>query len=384
MIKISDDILQLKCETVALRRCIHQCPERGFREYKTSELIRQKLSEYGVDEIHTSAKTGVIGVLKGISGKHTTAFRADMDGLPIQEDSTCAYKSLNEGCMHACGHDGHTAALLGFVKYAVQNRSQIYDHLVFIFQPAEEGPGGAEVMVSEGIIEKFQIDRIVGMHIFPEYLQGKVAAKAGALMARNGEVEITVTGQKAHGAMPHKGQDAIVAASNFVIAAQSIMNRSIDPMKSAVFTMGKIYGGEASNVIADEVHIRGTIRAFSDDVYETLVKRIEDIAKGTGEAYNCEIKVRFNHMYRVVQNDEMLVSALKKTVGAENFVEAKPAMISEDFSFFQQKVPGMFFFLGAYNEEAGYIHPLHSSKFDFDESILLTAIQVYWNLLKEI
>ncbi|MCG8484663.1 MAG: M20 family metallopeptidase [Clostridia bacterium] len=384
MIKINEGILKLNSEVVELRRRIHQYPERGFNEYKTSEFIKNKLKEYGVDEIHASAKTGVIGILRGINGAYTTAFRADIDGLPVQEDNTCDYKSLNEGCMHACGHDGHTAALLGFVKYAVQNRNQIKDHLVFIFQPAEEGPGGAEVMVSEGIIEKYRIDRIVGLHIFPEYPQGKVAAKAGALMARNGEVGITVKGQTAHGAMPHKGKDAIVTAANFVMAAQSLMSRNIDPMSSAVFTMGKINGGEAGNVIADEVHIVGTMRAFSDDVYDTLVKRIEDIAKGMGDAYDCEIKVDFNHMYRVVQNDEHLVSALQKAVGAEDFIEAKPAMISEDFSFFQQKVPGMFFFVGSYNEEAGYTHPLHSSKFNFNEDILMTAIQVYWNLLQEI
>lgn len=384
MIKIEDAIKKLDSEVIGLRRTIHQYPERGFEEYKTSELIRSKLKEYGVDEIHTSAKTGVIGILKGTCGDYTTAFRADIDGLPVQEINECEYKSTREGHMHACGHDGHTAALLGFVKYAVSNRDQIKDHLIFIFQPAEEGPGGAEVMVSEGVIEKYQIDRIIGMHIFPEYPQNKVACIAGPMMARNGEVDITVKGEKAHGAMPHKGIDAIVAASNFVVAAQSIISRNVDPMKSAVFTLGKIHGGEAGNVIADEVHICGTIRAFNDDVYDTLVKKISGAAKGIGETYSCDIKVDFNHMYRVVQNDEKLVSALKKAVKAEDFIEARPAMISEDFSFFQQKVPGMFFFVGSYSEEAGHVYPLHSSNFNFDEEILITAIQVYWDLLKEI
>lgn len=384
MITINNDILKLKDEVVQLRRIIHQYPERGFEEYKTSELIKDKLKEYGVDEIHTSAKTGVIGILKGTQGTYTTAFRSDIDGLPVKEENTCSYKSQREGFMHACGHDGHTAALLGFVKYSVQNRNQIEDNLVFIFQPAEEGPGGAEVMISEKIIEKYHIDRIIGMHLFPEYPQNKIASKAGALMARNGEVNIVIKGQKAHGAMPHKGKDAIVAAANIIISAQSIMSRNIDPMTNAVFTIGKIHGGEAVNVIADEVHIGGTMRAFSDPIYNTMVKRIEELAKGIGNSFGCEVKVDFNHMYRVVQNDEQMVLALKRAVNKDDFIEAQPVMLSEDFSFFQQQIPGVFFFLGSNNQDAGYVHPLHSSKFNFDENILTTAIQVYWNLLKEI
>ncbi len=381
---IEKDIQDLKSELIELRRKIHQNPEKGFEEFKTSEYIKTKLKEYGVDEVHSIAKTGIVGCLRGSVGEKTTAFRSDMDGLPVKEENNLEYKSVKEGFMHACGHDGHMAILLGFAKYAVIHRDQIKDNLVFIFQPAEEGPGGAEVMISEGIVEQYNIDRIMGLHIFPEYPQGKVASKSGALMARNGEITIRVSGKKAHGAMPDKGIDAILAAANLLTACQSIMSRSINPLESAVLTFGKIHGGDAVNVIADEVTIGGTMRAFSDEVYGTIVERIHEIAKGIEVIYKCQIEVEFNHMYRVVENDESLEKALKRAVGPESYTPSEQFMISEDFSFFQKVVPGVFFFLGSFNEEKGYIHPLHSSKFNFDEDILLNGVQVYANLLNEI
>lgn len=384
MINIDKEVALLKNDILEIRRVIHQMPEKGFEEYQTSKYIKNKLSEYGIDEVHDFAKTGVVGLLKGSKGKKTTAFRADMDGLPVCENTNLAYKSKKEGFMHACGHDGHMAAVLGLAKYAAQNRYTIHDNLIFIFQPAEEGPGGAEVMIKEGIIEKYHIDRIIGMHIFPEYPQGKVASRSGALMARNGEINITVKGQKAHGAMPHKGVDAIVIAANLITAFQSIVSRNINAMESAVLTIGKIQGGEAENIIADEVRMNGTMRAFSDDVYNKLVQRILEISKGLEQAYTCNIDIDFNHMYRIVNNDPFLEQSLKKAVGADNYIQADLAMVSEDFSFYQQRVPGLFFFLGSLNEEKGYTYPLHSGKFNFDEEILVSAIQTYLNLLKEI
>lgn len=271
---IEKDIQFLSNEVSKIRKAIHRYPETGFKEYKTSEFIKKKLIEYGIDEIHETAKTGLVGFLQGSIGKKTTAFRSDMDGLPLQEENCIPFKSDKEGFMHACGHDGHIAALLGFVKYAVTHRNAIKDNLVFIFQPAEEGPGGAEVIIKEGVMEKFKIDRIIGMHIFPEYPQGMIASKPGALMARNGEVVFKVKGLKAHGAMPEKGVDAIVAAASLISNLQTIISRSIDPMESAVLTFGKIGGGEAVNVIAEEVTIGGTLRAFNDDIYDRIVERI--------------------------------------------------------------------------------------------------------------
>ncbi len=381
---IKKDIQFLKNEISEIRKEIHKNPEVGFKEYKTSEFVKKKLKAYGIEEIHEIAKTGVVGFLRGCTGEKTTAFRSDMDGLPLREENCVPYKSVKEGFMHACGHDGHVAALLGFAKYAVDHRNEIRDNLVFIFQPAEEGPGGAEVMINEGIIEKFKIDRIIGMHIFPEYPQGKIASRSGALMARNGEVSLKVKGLKAHGAMPEKGIDAIVAASSLIMDLQTIISRSINPMESAVLTFGKIKGGEAVNVTADEVTIGGTLRAFNDDIYDKIVERIYKVAEGTETIYGCSIEVDFNHMYQIVNNDVFLEKSLKRAVGKEDYILSDRFMISEDFSFFQKKVPGLFFFLGCYNQEQGYTHPLHSNKFNFDEKILLSAVQTYVNLLNEI
>lgn len=380
---IEKGILELKSEIIDVRRTIHKNPETGLKEVKTSEYIKNKLLEYGIDEIHNSAVTGIVGVLKGTEGKKTTAFRADIDGLPVKEENEVPYASTVDGWMHACGHDGHVAAILGLAKYAAQNRNKIKDNLVFIFQPAEEGPGGAEIMIKEGILETFEVDRIIGMHIFPEYPQGKVASKKGAIMARNGEIDITVRGKSAHGAMPQIGRDALVAAANVILALQTIVSRNIDPMQNAVLTLGKIEGGKAKNIIAGEVTIGGTLRAFNDDVYHCLVDRINEICDGIGKTYNCSVTVDFCHMYRVVNNDEELENALVRAVG-DDFVESRSFMISEDFSFFQEKVPGLFYFLGAYNESCGYTNPLHSSRFNFDEDILLQAVQTDWNLLKEL
>ncbi|NLK72475.1 MAG: amidohydrolase [Clostridiales bacterium] len=383
MVFIQNDIAMLKDEIINIRRKIHQNPEKGFEEYSTSKLVQDKLKEYGIEHIDIVSKTGIVGVLKGSIGEKTTAFRADMDGLPVEEENDIDYKSVQKGMMHACGHDGHVAALLGFAKYAAENRHKIKDNLVFIFQPAEEGPGGAMAMIDEGIIQKYKIDRIIGMHIFPEFLQGNVASRAGALMARNGELYITVKGTKAHGAIPNKGADAIIAAASLIMAFQTIISRNISPMDGAVLTIGKIAGGDAPNVIADKVELTGTIRAFSDEVYDKLVNRILEIADGIQNAYESSINIEFNHMYMVVDNDKSLVKALEKAAG-KDYIKSNQYMISEDFSFFQKEIPGLFFFMGSYNEEKGFIYPLHSAKFNFDEDILIHAVQIYANLLNEL
>ncbi|MFA5527907.1 MAG: amidohydrolase [Peptostreptococcales bacterium] len=383
MIKIDDAIQALKEEVVSVRRKLHQCPEGGFKEYKTSAYIKEKLSDFGIKEIDECAGTGIVAMIRGTAGERAIGFRTDMDALPIEENTQCAYQSQHEGFMHACGHDGHMAAMLGFAKYAAANSNMLKQNIALIFQPAEEGPGGAARMIEEGIIEKYNIKRMIGMHIFPEYPENKVISKAGPMMARNGEVSIKIIGTPAHGAIPQRGKDAIMAAAYFITSVQSILSRNIDPMESAVFTIGTISGGNAANIIAEEVKLKGTIRAFTDKTYDFMTQRIAECAKGIEYMSGCKIELSFHHMYRIVDNDENLYAALKKVAG-DDFIEAKPVMISEDFSFFQQKVPGLFFFIGSYNKAAGFTNSLHNSQFNFDEEILLTAIQLYWDILKEI
>lgn len=377
-----EDILNMEQELRQIRGELHQIPELGLSEHKTAAYIENKLNALGLDSVERCVGTGVIGILKGQGKEKTIAFRADMDGLTVQETPR-PHASCHEGLMHACGHDGHMTILLGFAKYLISQKERPKGDVIFIFQPAEEGPGGAKLMVEAGILEKYNIAKIIGCHIFPQVPQGKIACKSGGMMARNGEVYVRILGKSAHGAQPHLGADALLAAGAVICGLQTILSRNISPLDSGVLTFGSIHGGEACNIIAKEVRMDGTMRAFSDEVYERMVERIEETVKNIAAGYGCEGIVEFNHMYRVVNNDSSLVHALEEACG-ENYMTTQPYMLAEDFSFFQQAVPGLFFFLGSGNPEKGFTHPLHSADFDFDEKILCHGIDTYVNLLEKL
>ncbi|KXG74618.1 M20 metallopeptidase family protein [Thermotalea metallivorans] len=382
MIKIEEELLALKEEIIQTRRMLHQIPEGGFEEYKTSAFVAGKLREYGIEVYEGIAKTGVIGYFKGTVGDQTIAFRADMDALSVEEKTNLPFQSIHKGMMHACGHDAHMAILLGFAKYLSENREKVKWNVVFLFQPAEEGPGGAAPMIEEGIISKFQIDKVMGLHVFPEVPEGKLACRPGPLMAQTGEFDIKITAQSGHGAIPHKAIDGVVVAANLIMAYQSIISRNIDPVEGAVLTIGKMWGGERRNIIAGEVVLEGTIRAFSEETFRRIQHRMKEIADGMALSYQCRIEIIFRDMYPAVWNHEEMYKQLKAAVGEENMDMIAPQMIAEDFSYFQKKVPGLFFFLGTRNEAAGYVHPLHSCYFSFHEDILLTGIQAYVNYMK--
>lgn len=372
-------VLKMEEELRQIRRDLHQIPELGLSEHKTAAYIENQLKSMGVDSIERCLETGVIGVIKGQGLEKPIAFRADMDALTVKE-APRPYASVHEGLMHACGHDGHMTILLGFAKYLMAQKVRPKGDIILIFQPAEEGPGGAKLMVEAGVMEKYHISKIIGCHIFPQVPQGKIACKAGGMMARNGEVYVRILGKSAHGAQPQLGTDGVLAAGAVICGLQTILSRNISPLDSGILTFGTIHGGEACNILAKEVRMDGTMRAFSDEVYEKLVERVEETVKNIAAGYGCEGIVEFNHMYRVVDNDPALVQALEEACG-ENYMTTPPYMLSEDFSFFQQAVPGLFFFLGAGNPEKGFTHPLHSADFDFDEKILCHGVDIYLNLL---
>ncbi|QEK12525.1 amidohydrolase [Crassaminicella thermophila] len=384
MIYIEKEILDIREEIIKVRRVLHQIPEVGFKEEKTNAFIIEKLQEYGIKVYKDVAKTGVIGYLKGNIGDRTIAFRADMDALSVEEKTNLSYASKHKGMMHACGHDGHMAIVLGLAKFLSLHAEKLRDNIVFLFQPAEEGPGGAKPMIEEGVIEKFQIDNIVGLHVYPEVEEGKIGCKEGPMMAQTGEFDIIINGQSGHGAIPQKAKDSIVIAADLISTYQTIISRNINPVEGAVLTIGKMYGGERRNIIAGDVTLEGTLRAFNEETYETIKERMIKIAKGIEIVHNCKIEVIFRDMYPAVINDKNLVEKLIKAVGKENVVNMEPQMISEDFSYFQRKIPGLFFFLGVRNEEKECIYPLHNNKFTFNEEILLTGVQVYLNLLRQI
>lgn len=374
-----EDILNMEQELRQIRRDLHQIPEVGLSEHKTAAYIENKLKAIGVDSVERCLETGVIGLIKGQGKEKPIAFRADMDALPVEEPPR-PYASCHNGFMHACGHDGHMTILLGFAQYLMAQTERPKGDVVLIFQPAEEGPGGARLMIEAGILEKYSISKVIGCHIFPDVPQGKIACKAGGMMARNGEVTVRILGKSAHGAQPQQGADALLAAGAVICGLQTILSRNISPLDSGVLTFGSIHGGEACNIIAKEVCMEGTMRAFSDEVYEKMVQRVEEAVAFIAKGYGCQGTVTFRHMYRVVNNDPALVHALEEACG-ENYLTTQPYMLAEDFSFFQQAVPGLFFFLGAGNAEKGLIHPLHSAEFDFDEKILCYGIETYLNLL---
>ncbi|MBB6218273.1 amidohydrolase [Anaerosolibacter carboniphilus] len=382
MVQIQEHVAAMKEEIIELRRVLHQIPESGFEEYKTSAFIIGKLKEYGIEVHENIAGTGVIGYLKGTVGDQTIAFRADMDALSVEEKTNLTYASTHKGMMHACGHDAHMAILLGLAGFLSKNKDIVRWNVVFLFQPAEEGPGGAEPMIQEGIIQKFKIDRIMGLHVFPEVSEGKVACRPGPVMAQTGEFDITITAKSGHGAIPHKAIDGIVIASNLIMNYQSIVSRNIDPVEGAVMTIGKMWGGERRNIIAGQVVLEGTMRAFSEEVYRTMQQRMKEIAEGVALSYQCKIDIVFRDMYPAVVNDEEMFYELQTAVGQENLEIIAPQMIAEDFSYFQKVVPGLFFFLGTRNEQEGYVYPLHNSCFNLNEEILLAGIQVYLNYMR--
>ncbi|GCF93056.1 peptidase [Enterococcus florum] len=377
---IDQEIQALEEQVTRTRRELHQIPELGLEEFKTAAYIREKLKAFGITEIHEVIGTGTVAVLRGERPGKTIAYRTDIDALPVTEQTGYAFASKTPGKMHACGHDGHMATMLGFISYLTSHPEKVQGTLVFVFQPAEEGPGGAKLILETGILQELGVEEIVGMHVFPDLPAGKIACRPGPMMARNAEVTIKIIGVSSHGAQPQQGEDAVVAAAAVVTGLNSIVSRNIGPLENAVLTFGTIHGGEAMNIVAQEVVLHGSMRAFDDQVYDEVCRRIELLSNGIAEGYSCRAEVIFNHMYRVVDNDPRMVRTLEKTAAAY-YEETPPYLIAEDFSLYQTAMPGMFFFLGIRDEEKGYTYPLHSGKMKFDETHLLLGIQTFVDLI---
>lgn len=361
------------------RRCLHQIPEAGLEEYKTSKWLQDKLSSLGVPYEIVNG-TGIIALIKGKSPRKTIAFRADIDALSVVEESSYEAHSTHEGFMHACGHDGHMSMLIGLAILLTSEGVEIKDDIVMIFQPAEEGPGGAENIVKSGMLKKYGVDEIYGIHVFPGIEQGKIALCPGPMMAMTGEFDIDIIAKSAHGAMPHTGIDGLVIASECLLGLQTIASRNIEPTDPVVLTIGKVVGGERRNIIAGNVRMEGTLRTFSQEVYNKMVNRMRTYLSGIASAYEIEIKLVVRDMYPPVVNDVNLFDEFWK-INSDKCELIKPQMISEDFSYYQEAVPGLFYFIGSFNETKGHIHPLHSSKFNFDDSVLMDGIESYIGLL---
>lgn len=379
--KLQSDYDMLAEEVTQIRRNLHMHPEKGFAEHKTSKFIADYLEALGITVMQGIAGTGVIGILKGNPGTNSIAIRSDMDCLEVTENTGADFCSRVSGLMHACGHDGHMAAVLGLARLLSSSKNAYKKNILFVFQPAEEGPGGAKPFVESGTLDSFNIEAFLALHIYPEIEQGRIGCCFGPVTARNGEVDIKITGKSCHGALPHTGVDSVVAASQVIQAVQSIISRRIDPRESGVITIGKIYGGEARNILAGQVVLEGTIRAFSEEVYNTIKHNITNICKGVEITDQCSIDSDIRDMYPEVYNDSNLYDIFIDAAGIENVEVMKPLMIAEDFSYYRKIAPELMFFLGSRNSDEGFIHPLHNSEFNFDENILMQGICIYYNMI---
>jgi amidohydrolase len=382
--KIRPEIQALQPQLVELRRKLHQQPELGFQEQLTAETIQKKLQEWGIQYQSGIAKTGIVAILQG---KKTSfdlkglALRADMDALPIQEENDVPYRSQHDGIMHACGHDGHTAIALMTAYYLSQNRALFAGTVKIIFQPAEEGPGGALPMLQAGVLKNPDVHGIIGLHLWNNLPLGTVGVRSGPLMAAVEQFDIEIQGRGGHGAMPHQTVDALLVGAEVVSALQSIVSRNVNPLESAVVTIGKFQAGNARNVIADRATIQGTVRYFSPQLDGYFQPRISDVVMGICSAYGAVGRVDYRMLYPPVINHERMTDLVRsvamKVVDTPLGVEPDcQTMGGEDMAFFLQEIPGCYFFLGAANPELGLAHPHHHPRFDFDETALMVGVEM--------
>jgi amidohydrolase len=364
----------LAAQLVSWRRDIHQHPELAFREMRTADLVAGQLAELGIEVRTGVGRTGVVGLLHGGLPGPTVMLRADMDALPIQELSDAPYVSQEPGVMHACGHDGHVAILLGAATLLTRHAATLPGDILFVFQPAEEGLGGAAAMLEDGLLEGVQPAAAFGLHLWNTMPLGRVCAQAGPLMAAADLMKILVRGRGGHGALPHETVDAIAVTGQVLSALQTIVSRNVDPQETAVLTIGTVHGGTAYNVIAETVALEGTIRTFSPTVRETVLTRMRVLLDGIAAGMGAEYELTVKDIAPAVVNDtavtEIARAAAVQIVGATSVAWHLPLMVSEDFSEYQRFVPSCYMLIGSSNPELGLGGPHHNPRFDFDEAVL--------------
>jgi amidohydrolase len=382
--RIINRIASFHDDMTAWRRDIHAHPETAFEEVRTAALIADKLRSWGIETHGGLAKTGVVGTLRCGNGARAIGLRADIDALPMEEINDVPHRSVVPGKFHGCGHDGHTAMLLGAARYLAETRN--FDGTVhFIFQPAEENVAGAGVLVNEGLFEKFPMAAVYGMHNRPNLAAGEFAMRAGPALACADNFGIVLRGRGTHAAWPHLGTDLVVVASQIVLALQTIVSRQASPLDSAVVSVTTMHGGSAYNVIADEFHMRGTARSFLPATQDLIESRIREIAQATAAMHDATAEVEYERRYPSLHNDAgriaVCAEVARAIVGADHVdTEHEPAMGSDDFSFLSNRVPGGYVWIGSGPTEADCF--LHNPRYDFNDSILPIGAS-YWARLVE-
>lgn len=364
---------------VEVRRALHRIPEPGFAEHKTQRLLLDLLAQLPSERLEIRTwRTGLVVRVPGLRPRRRWAWRTDIDGLPIREETGLPFASEHPGYMHACGHDMHMTVALAILHHFVHHPMD--DDLIVIFQPAEEGPGGARPMLDEGVLEPWRPDAIFALHIGPEYPVGTIATRPGILFANTSELFIDLVGLGGHAAYPHRANDMVVAAAHLVTQLQTIISRDVDPLEAAVITVGRVEGGTKQNVIAERARLEGTIRTLSLAAMERIKARIEALVKGVEAGFECRAMIDYGAAYRQVDNDPLLTGEFMSWVrrsGSANLLECREAMTGEDFGYFLEAYPGFMFWLGV-----GDAHGLHSARLSPDERALDVAIRTVTGYLR--
>ena len=386
-IELRPEIEDISEEIIENRRHLHKYPELGLQEHETAKFISEKLNELDLEVSTGIGQTGVVALLKGGDGP-CIGLRADMDALPIQETGDVAYKSVNDGVMHACGHDGHMVMLLGAAKVLSEKRDRIKGTVKFIFQPAEEGLGGARYMIEDGVLENPKVDEVYGIHLWNYQPFETVGVQPGPVLAAADEFIITVKGKGGHGAAPHGTVDAVVVASYLVTALQTIVSRNTNPLESTALTVGMIEGGYNYNIIADEVVLKGTARAYTEENRKMIHDRLHEICDGIGTTYGARIEVNYSDGYPPTVNtkaeSKKVLLAAEKVVG-EGVQPPYLTMGGEDMSYYLQKVHGCFFFVGSAPADREPMSiPHHCSHFDIEERALLVGSSIWVQLVEDV
>ncbi|MYM40394.1 M20 aminoacylase family protein [Duganella qianjiadongensis] len=391
--KLVDPIIAFQAEIQQIRRDLHAHPELCYEEQRTSDIVAAQLTAWGIPVIRGLGKTGVVGIIQHGTSSRAIGLRADMDALPMQEINTFAHASRHAGKMHACGHDGHTAMLLGAAKYLAEHRN--FDGTVYlVFQPAEEGGAGARRMIEDGLFEQCPMDAIYGMHNWPGAAAGTMSVTAGPMMASSNEFYVTVKGKGAHAAQPHKGIDPVMIAVQIAQSWQTIISRQKSPLDTAVLSITQIHAGSATNVIPDEANLVGTVRTFTQPVLDMIEQRMGEVARHTAAAFGAEVDFKFRRNYPPLVNHaeqtRFAVEVMKEVVGAENVDDqVEPTMGAEDFAFFLQAKPGCYVFIGngeGEHRDGGHgLGPcvLHNASYDFNDNLLPIGASFWVKLVEK-
>ncbi len=372
------DALNLFDYTRTLRRDFHQHPELGFKEFRTAGIVARELNDLGLEVTTGIAETGVVALLEGSRPGPVVLLRFDMDALPIVEETGAEYASLTPGVMHACGHDGHTAVGLTVARLLTAYSQEFAGTVKFVFQPAEEGLGGAEIMVAEGVLDNPKPDITLALHLWNEEQVGWLGIAPGLLMAAGEIFRVRVTGKGGHGALPNQTIDPVITTAQIISALQSIPSRNVSPLQSATISVGSIHGGEVFNVIPSEVEFHGTIRTFESSVRQVVLERFQQVVAGIAQSMGCEVEIDMQMLTPAVINDQKITAQVQRvaqSVLPDSYIEENyRAMVSEDMAFMMQDIPSCYFLIGSANPEKGIDASHHQPRFDIDEDVLPHAV----------